>query len=165
MKLILTLGIIFLCFHICSPKIIPIPGKIVGLYPKPKHGACFQNNAIMCSQAGMKVQYDGENCVDCTCNGGNMGITCCNVEPFPNVCHPKYCNVWLNTNTCQYDTEQVDRASVPPGRVRAWHQACRIESYEIGDLPGESDTWEPDNDKFISSVDKIDSKSKSSSKS
>lgn len=60
---------------------------------------------------------------------------------------------------------RVDRASVPPGRVRAWHQACRIEGYEIADLPGDSDTWEPDNDKFISSVDKIDSKSKSSLKS
>ncbi|KAJ8038569.1 hypothetical protein HOLleu_16029 [Holothuria leucospilota] len=150
MKLVFALGLLVFYMHICSSEIIGIPGKIVPRNPKPLHGECFHNTEIMCSQAGMKVQYDLEKCVDCTCDGDGMGVTCCNVEPYPIVCSTLYCQVWLNPDTCYYErTKKVDASEVPPRHLKLWRGACRIEHYEIADLSvlGEGVTWKPEDDK------------------
>ncbi|KAJ8038570.1 hypothetical protein HOLleu_16030 [Holothuria leucospilota] len=149
MKFILAFGLLVFCMHFCSPKIIPIPGMFVNRKPTPKWGECFRNTEIMCALAGSKVQYDGEKCVDCTCDGDNTGVTCCNVAPFPVVRNKEYCSLWLNTDTCKYERIKKDVSEVLPGQMGQWKHACCFKQYEIANLTvdGAPGSWLPDDPK------------------
>ncbi|KAJ8038722.1 hypothetical protein HOLleu_16225 [Holothuria leucospilota] len=130
MKIVLTTVVLATCLHVSIAKIIPIPGKFVPKHPHPNHGECFRNTEIKCDKAGMKVQYNLENCVDCTCDDDEEGVTCCNLEPFPVVKDSDKCEVRLNTTSCLYSLTPVTEDD---------KHACCFNEYEIADIE-----WTPE---------------------
>ncbi|KAJ8036873.1 hypothetical protein HOLleu_17524 [Holothuria leucospilota] len=121
MKSIFAFGLLVFCWNVSIAQIIPMPIEIVPRKPVPDHGYCYRNMWSTCTTAGIKVQSKGEDCVECICDGEQQGALCCMKSPYPVVRFLGFCDVVLDTTTCQYERT--------PKFKHARH-ACCIRGYE-----------------------------------
>ncbi|PIK42993.1 hypothetical protein BSL78_20174 [Apostichopus japonicus] len=107
-----------------------LPISVAPVDQKPTNGVCSRNTNIVCDYLlfGVADAQTVDNCVDCICDEIN-GATCCPVEPFPKVKHPRECEVILNTETCTYQFTVT-------GRCRS---ACDVVGYEYSVVEGFDD--------------------------
>ncbi|KAJ8036872.1 hypothetical protein HOLleu_17522 [Holothuria leucospilota] len=135
MKFIFALGFLVCCWHTSFAQMIPIPQQIVPKNTVPDHGYCYRNPSIICNTAGMEVQYSAEDCIQCDCIGEGQGVLCCMKSPFPIVKSHQFCNVFLDTSTCQYQL-------IPT--ITHGNHACCIEGYSTSVIEEKSPSSKQD---------------------